>query len=34
MLSEDMQDGMRLNRLIVCNPFAGDALPAPVVELL
>jgi predicted nucleic acid-binding protein len=34
MLSEDMQDGMRLNRLIVCNPFAGDALPAPVAELL
>ena len=34
VLSEDMQDGTRLNRLIVLNPFAGEALPASVVELL
>jgi len=34
LLSEDMQDGARVGRVAVLNPFLGDALPAPVEALL
>lgn len=34
MLSEDMQDGTRLGRLTILDPFGGEELPEKVAALL
>jgi predicted nucleic acid-binding protein len=34
VLSEDMQNGARIGRVTILDPFVGEELPSAVAELL